>query len=91
MALAGDVCSGGGFAQGGGVVSQHALRQTSPCGQTDRCKNITFATLLRTETNISVLVIKMKLLNNHEFEERDDALQFGLASVADQVGDIWVF
>ena len=32
----------------GGVVSQHALRQTSPRGQIDRCKNITFATSLRT-------------------------------------------
>ena len=31
-----------------GVVSQHTLRQTPPCGQTDRCKNITFATLLGT-------------------------------------------
>ena len=29
-------------------VSQHALRQTPPRGQTDRCKNITFATSLRT-------------------------------------------
>ena len=37
------VCSGGG------VVSHHALRQTPPppCGQTDACKNITFATSLR--------------------------------------------
>ena len=32
----------------GGVVSQHALRQTPPPGQTDTCKNITFATSLRT-------------------------------------------
>ena len=38
---------GGG---GGGVVSQPVLRQTPPppCGQTDACKNITFATSLRT-------------------------------------------
>ena len=35
---------------GGGVVSQHALRQTPPPVNriTDRCKNITFATSLRT-------------------------------------------
>ena len=37
------------------VVSQHALRQMTkyqrpPCGQTDTCKNITFATSLRTVT-----------------------------------------
>ena len=33
-----------------GVVSQHALRQTPPppCGQTDACENITFATSLQT-------------------------------------------
>ena len=32
-----------------GVVSQHVLRQTPPlCGQTHDCKNITFATSLRT-------------------------------------------
>ena len=33
-----------------GVVSQHTLRQTPPppCGQTHACKNITFATSLRT-------------------------------------------
>ena len=37
------------WGQGGlGVVSQHALRQTPHCGQRDRCKNITFATSLRT-------------------------------------------
>ena len=40
--LRGGVCSWGG-------VSHHALRQTPPpCGQTDTCKNITFATSLRT-------------------------------------------
>ena len=40
----GCVCSPGGSAPRG-VVSQHALRQTPPppCGQTDTCKNITFA------------------------------------------------
>ena len=40
----------GGCLLQGGVVSQHALRQTPPppCGQTDACKNITFATSLRT-------------------------------------------
>ena len=36
------VCSWGGLLRGG-VASQHALRQTPPCGQTDTCKNITFA------------------------------------------------
>ena len=41
----GSVCSGGCLLQGmsalgGGVVSQHGLRQTPPpCGQTDACKN----------------------------------------------------
>ena len=57
----GCVCSGGlggvsaprgGLLLGGCVcvVSQHALRQTPPAprGQTDPCKNITFATSLRT-------------------------------------------
>ena len=45
---------GGGVLPGvhasqGGVVSQHALRQTPPVNSmTDRCKNITFATSLRT-------------------------------------------
>ena len=41
----------------GGVVSQHALRQTPPppCGQTDACKNITFATSLRTLINLLTL------------------------------------
>ena len=58
----GRVCSGGCLLRGvsapdgcllRGVVSQHALRQTPPphpCGQTDACKNITFATSLRTVT-----------------------------------------
>ena len=48
---------GGCLLRGGdwcwGVVSQHALRQTPPVNRmTDRCKNITFATSLRT-VNIS--------------------------------------
>ena len=65
----GDVCSRGVSAPrgvsalgevsapGGGVVSQHALRQTPPppCGQTDACKNITFATSLRTLINLLTL------------------------------------
>ena len=39
----------GVHASQGGVVSQHALRQTPPVNSmTDRCKNITFATSLRT-------------------------------------------
>ena len=37
----GDVC----LVWGGGLASQHALRQTPPpCGQTHTCKNITLAT-----------------------------------------------
>ena len=36
---------GGGSAPGGGVVSQHVMRQTPPVHRmTDRCKNITLAT-----------------------------------------------
>ena len=48
--------SRGGASRGGvlpgGVVSQHALRQTPPPvnRMTDRCKNITFTTSLRTVT-----------------------------------------
>ena len=43
----GGVCSQGCLVPG--VVSQHALRQTPPLSeQNDRCKNITFATSLRT-------------------------------------------
>ena len=38
------VWSGGGSLLQGGI-SQHALRQTLPCGQTDACKNITLAQL----------------------------------------------
>ena len=38
---------GGCLLLGRGVVSHHALRQTPPCGQTDACKNTTFATSLR--------------------------------------------
>ena len=35
----------GGSPSGGGMASQHALRQTPPpCGQTHTCKNITLAT-----------------------------------------------
>ena len=40
----------GGCLLRGLFVSHHALRQTPPCGQTDTCKNITFATSLRTVT-----------------------------------------
>ena len=47
----GGVCSGGVSAPGG-VVSQHAFRQTSPCKNV--CKNITFATSLRTVNTGSV-------------------------------------
>ena len=37
--------SGGGFSIGGGMASQHALRQTPPpCGQTHTCKNMALAT-----------------------------------------------
>ena len=44
----GCLLSGGCLVQEVCVVSQHALRQTLPCGQTHTCKNITFATSLRT-------------------------------------------
>ena len=40
-------CAPGGCLLPGSMVSQHALRQTQPRGQTDACKNITFATSLR--------------------------------------------
>ena len=58
------VCSRGlfgpgerGLLQGGGLISQHALRQTPPPrGQTPACKNITFATSLRT-----VIIMKQKI------------------------------
>ena len=46
--LGGGGCLVLGGVWSGGVVSQHALRQTPPYGQTDTCKNITFATSLRT-------------------------------------------
>ena len=60
MSALGGVCSGEGLSALGwvggvcsGGVSHHALRQTPPppCGQTDACKNITFATSLRTVIN----------------------------------------
>ena len=48
----GCLLGGGAWSRGvsaGGVVSQHALRQTPPLNRmTNRCKNITFATSLRT-------------------------------------------
>ena len=45
----GGVCSEGMVSAPKGVVSQHALRKAPPpCGQTDACNNITFATSLRT-------------------------------------------
>ena len=47
----------GGVSTLGGVVSQHALRQTPPCGQTDACKNITFTTSLRTLKMLNVKFI----------------------------------
>ena len=54
-AALGDVCSQGGVcsrgvsAPGGGVcIPPHTEADNLPCGQTDACKNITFATSLRT-------------------------------------------
>ena len=41
----------------GGSVSQHALRETPPCGQTHACENITFATSLRTVNRKSTGVV----------------------------------
>ena len=38
-------CRGGLLPGGGGLVSQHALRQNPPCGKTHACKNITLAQL----------------------------------------------
>ena len=40
--LPGSVCPGGCL-PGAGDISQHAMGQTPPCGQTDICENITFA------------------------------------------------
>ena len=57
----GGAWSGGVSApRGGGVVSQHALRQTPLWTEwlTDRCKNITFATSLRT---VMICVISRKI------------------------------
>ena len=68
-ALGGCVCSHGGMSAlggvysggcllWGGVVSQHALRQTPPPenGMTNRCKNITLATTsLRTVISVNAI------------------------------------
>ena len=43
VSASGGVWSGRVSAYGPGGVSQHAMGQTSPCGQTDTCENITFA------------------------------------------------
>ena len=40
----------GGLLQGGGIPA--CTEADPPCGQTDRCKNITFATSLRTVTRL---------------------------------------
>ena len=45
------VSAPGGCLVLGGLLSQHALRQTPLCGQTHACENITFATSLRTVIN----------------------------------------
>ena len=62
----GGVCSGGVSAPGG-VVSQHALRWNPhpPCGQTDACKNITFATSLRTVNMDITCLHSRQFLNGH--------------------------
>ena len=61
--------SSGRLSRGGGVcswgvASQHALRQTPPCGQTDACKNITFATSLRT---VKIEAFKNVHIHNGKF------------------------
>ena len=58
----------GGAWSRGGLVSQHALRQTpSPCGQTDTCKNITLATTsLRPVIKRNIFVKEIQ-----EFREND--------------------
>ena len=43
-------------APGGGVVSQHALRQTPPMDRQTGVKNTTFATSLRTVKTCTVLI-----------------------------------
>ena len=45
------ICSSSHLSRGGGVQSRHPPAppdQAPPCGQTDTCKNITFATSLQT-------------------------------------------
>ena len=57
MSAPGGVCFGGVSAPGG-VVSQHALRQTPPPVNrmnADRCKNITLATTSLRPVNIDVV------------------------------------
>ena len=44
----GGTCFGGVPAPGGGGIPACTETDPPPCGQTDRCKNITFATSLRT-------------------------------------------
>ena len=64
----GGACSWGGVCSWGwGVVSQLALRQNPPCGQTDMCKNITFATSLRT--------VKKKLPEYYQDHSEDTDLK----------------
>ena len=65
-ALGRGVCRGMSATRGGRVCSRGmvpALRQKppSPCGQTDACKNITFATSLRT-VNIPFVLVQNHLL-----------------------------
>ena len=47
----GGVCPGAGVSAQDGV-SQHAMEQTSPCGQTDTCESITFANFFAGGKNI---------------------------------------
>ena len=66
------VCFGGGLLRGGGwwwYPSMHWGRP--PRGQTDRCKNITFATSLQTVTNrhLCFVLIKIKYMNSFSRNE----------------------
>ena len=60
----GGVCSWRVPGQGGGWVSQHALRQTSlpPCGQTHPCKTRMHSSRMRTTRS---LIISLYLIISH--------------------------
>ena len=55
--LGGSVCSRGGDCSGGGIPACTEADTPPPCGQTHACKNITFATWLRTVKMFPVLQV----------------------------------